>query len=157
LFLVTVGILFLFLPNQGQWWQKIRQPAQHADSPALPRPLPRVQLPTILKQAKNDPAFTEEHPGWTRYQTDSLEFRLFREGESLRAIQVICLNDKTITDEFFHSFVRELSSEEAPPLTGTGKNNGIAVERGLQSTGAEYQIYRQIANGGIRGFVVALP
>jgi hypothetical protein len=155
--LLAVGILFLLLSVKGQWLQNSRQSTQLAKRPIPVKTLPRVQLPTILKQTKTDPAFTKEHPGWTRQQTDALEFRLFRKGESLRAVQVICLNGATVTDEFFHSFVRELSGEDPPLLIKTGEINGFDLESGTKSNGFEFQVYRQIGSNGIRAFVVVLP
>ena len=155
--LLSVGILFLLLPDRRQWWKESRQPAQQEKEPMPAMTLPRVQLPTIMRQAKKDPSFTENHPGWARYQTDALEYRLYTVGKTLRAVQVICLNGGSVTDDFFHSFVRELSGREPPPLAVTGEKDGFTLERGINSNGTEYQVYRQTGNKGIRAFVVALP
>lgn len=155
--LLSLGILFLFLAERGVWWRIGSPPAQQMPGPAQAPVLPRLQLPSVMRQAKVDPAYSKEHPGWTRYQSDSLEFRLYREGDSIRAIQVIGLNGGNITEQFFHSFVRELSGGEPPPLTGTGAKDGFSVERGKTGNGTEYQVYRQTGDRRINAFVVALP
>lgn len=155
--LLTMGILFLLLSERGLWRQESRQPTQQTTGPASVPALPRLQLPSVIKQAKVAPAFSKEPPGWTRYQSDTLEFRLYREGDTVRAVQVICLNGGSLTEQFFHSFVRELSGGEPPPLTGTGEKDGFALERGKTGNGTEYQVYRRSGGRRINAFVVALP
>lgn len=112
-------------------------------------------LPAGIPLNSPDPAFSTSHPGWQRYTTDKLDFRVFREGQKIRAIQVIALGEKAIENTFFSSFLRDVARGEKHSLTSAKERNGFYVEQGMAGKVAELLVYRKKPAGEIRAFVVA--
>ena len=121
----------------------------------LPAPAPVTPLPACIPLNSPDPAYSSSHPGWQRYTTEELEFRVFREGAAVRAIQVIARGENEIANSFFMSFLNEVSGGEKHTLQAGKERNGLFVEQGTAGKTAELLVYREKPAGEIRAFVVA--
>ncbi len=120
-------------------------------------PASAIRLPAVVEKAHRDPAYAAAHPGWMRYLTSSLEFRVFRERGALRAVQVIGLTQDAITKPFFRQFVRDLTGTPPPSLSQSTGKDGEVQESGKGGGGAEFLLYHSGRTGRIIAFVVQLP
>jgi hypothetical protein len=113
------------------------------------------RLPSCILANSPDQSYSATHPGWQRYENDVLEFRVYREGPVIKAIQGIGRNGKTISGEFFASFLKETAGIDSFRLHSREKREGSLVEKGLVGSVAEVIVYRNNLNGQIIAFVLA--
>jgi len=113
------------------------------------------QLPSCILVNSLDPSYSATHPGWQRYENNVLEFRVYREGSVIRAIQGIGRHGKTISGEFFASFLKESVGLDSYSLHSTEEREGSLVEKGLVGSIAEVIVYRNNLNRQIIAFVLA--
>ena len=113
------------------------------------------RLPSSLSMASPDAIFSASHPGWQRYNTDSLEFRIFSEGKKVKAFQVIARNRNVIREDFFLSFMREIALGDRFKVHSTDEKGECLVERGYAGNKAEILRYKNKTDGTMSAFVVA--
>ena len=114
-----------------------------------------IRLPTSISMARPDVIFSASHPGWQRYNTDSLEFRIFSEGKRVKAFQVIARNRNMIREDFFSSFMREIALGEQFKVHSTDEKGECLIERGYAGNKAEILRYKNKTDGTMSAFVVA--
>lgn len=112
-------------------------------------------LPSSIPLNSPDRDYPAAHPGWQRYRTESLEFRVFREESAVKAIQVIARREKAITAGFLASFLAEIAGKESFRVQSKGERDGLFVEKGRAGNTADVIIYRRRPAGEIRALVVA--
>jgi len=113
------------------------------------------KLPSVVPLHAPDPAYAAAHPGWQRYQTQALEFRVFREQGAVKAIQVLARQDQPISLDFFLSLMGEIAGEESFKVQAVEARDGYYIERGTAGGAVEVVVYRKKPIGEIRGLVVA--
>ncbi len=121
----------------------------------LKAPVGENRIPSFIRTSSPDPAYSTAHPGWQRYETGAVEMRVFREGAAVKAIQVIARQGKTISGDFFSSFMNEISEKVQLKLLARDEREGCLVEKGLAAGIAEVLIYRNKTGGEMSAFVVA--
>jgi len=121
----------------------------------LKAPVGESRIPSFILTSSPDPAYSTAHPGWQRYETGAVEMRVFREGAAVKAIQVIARQGKTISGDFFSSFMNEISGKVQLKLLARDEREGCLVEKGLAAGVAEVLIYRNKTGGEMSAFVVA--
>jgi len=129
---------------------RISKPAALAKAPVREN-----RIPSFILSSSPDPAYSSAHPGWQRYETGAVEMRVFREGSKIKAIQVIARQGKTISGDFFASFMNEIAGSENLQLLSRDEREGCLVEKGLAAGIAEVLIYRNKPGGEMSAFVVA--
>jgi flagellar FliL protein len=148
-------------------WPKTTAPqktvsAAPAPSTVVPVPAPAAAksvspspLPSFIPAKGRDETFSRRNPGWERYRGNGLEFRLFREAEAVRAVQVIAVGKGGIAESLVTTVLRELTGSE--DRTGPSRHNkdGYLVESAKTSAGGEIVVYRD-KRGKIRGIVLSL-
>jgi hypothetical protein len=122
---------------------------------AAAEPAQKYRLPNSVPLDALDPAYSEAHPGWQRYKGQTLEFRVFRQGGAVRAIQVIAPQGKVIPEQFFGSFLGEIAGKEPLTVQTSESKSGSFIERGTLGSVAEIVMYRQKPAGAMRALVVA--
>lgn len=125
-------------------------------APALPpEPLGKpLQLPSFVPTASLDAAYTRANPGWERYVTAETEYRVFREGSAIRALQAIDLTGKGIPEEFAKKALAEVADlTEAVPRT-TERKGVYLIERSQPSPVTRAVLYRKDPSRQIKAFVV---
>lgn len=116
--------------------------------------VPVVQLPSFVPKGRKDLGYGKAHPGWERYLSDGIEYRLFREGEKLKAVQILARRGRPIPESLLETAVRELTGSGSPIVSSRTKKGGYRRESGRIEGKGEVVVYRK--NGGIRGIVVTL-
>jgi hypothetical protein len=116
---------------------------------------PADRIPSSIPLNYPDKSYSSSHPGWNRYETDAMEFRVFREGGVVRAVQVLARGGKTIPDDFFISFISEISENETFNLHSSDEKGGCIIEKGFAGRVAEVLRYRNKPDGATSAFVVS--
>ena len=133
-----------------------------ADKPlASPPPaqtvLPEQELPKFIPRVAPDSLFALAHPGWERYEAESLEYNIYRERGRIKAIQVMAGITGVITVPFLTSCIRESSGNEEYIKQGEETRNDFKIIRGTLLNKGEVAIYQKMPEGAIRGFVLTMP
>lgn len=116
--------------------------------------VPVAQLPSFVPKGGKDRGYGKAHPGWERYLSNGIEYRLFREGGKLKAVQILARRGSPIPESLLETAVRELTGSGSPIVSSRTKKGGYHRESGRIEGKGEVVVYRK--NGGIRGIVVTL-
>ena len=129
----------------------------------LPAPLPAPssstmqQLPLFMPRVAPDATYGVSHPGWESYHADALRYLVYREKGRIRAIQVLSEGYGSISLAFLKTCIRIASGDELSSIKTTEARDELQVVTGALQNGGEIVIYRSIADGEIRGFVLTFP
>lgn len=117
----------------------------------------KIRLPNFIPIAAEDIRYPSSHPGWQRYQTDAMEFRVFRERGSVKAIQIMARRREPISVAALDSFLGELASNAPYRRLSLEKKDGYLIEKGGLGRTAKVIIYRKAAADEIRALVAVYP
>lgn len=173
---------FLALSFGGVFWYIFKQkphllafiPSPSAPSVAVPsvvappRPVIAVQktvstpiqkpkesvLPTFIPKSGVDAAYALNNPGWERYVDATLEYRLFRVADRIKAIQVLGVNKQVISEQKLKTVLSELLGENQYKEKSSEQKHGYRVTQAVVGNKADLLIYRKKA--ALRAFVVSL-
>lgn len=126
-----------------------------ASAPAAAKAVSPSPLPSFIPAKGRDETFSRRNPGWERYRGNGLEYRLFREAEAVRAVQVIAVGKGGIAESLVPTVLRELTGSEDRTGPSRHSKDGYLVESAKTSTGGEIVVYRD-KRGKIRGIVLSL-
>lgn len=134
----------------------VSRPVVPAVAPEKPA-LPTTRVPSFIPLENPDTSYAAAHPGWQRYESDSLEFRVFRDKDTVKALQVLSKQGKEITDSYLALFLAEIAGNEPfKPLSGVEKD-GYLIEKGPLGNTAKIIVYRKKDSQAIQAFVVSYP
>jgi hypothetical protein len=111
-------------------------------------------LPPLLDGLRLDADYGKTNPGWARYLGASAEYKLFREHDVYRAIQVIALPGQAIPDRLFKRVLLEFGGNDSYRVDSTGKKGDYALEHGTVNGNVGLTIYRRKSDLQMKGFVV---
>ncbi len=170
LLILVVGGLFLLISNRSVSKIKIepdlkKQALVHPPSTAPVQPaisaaksttlaLQPVSLPSFIPKSGHDPEFSAKKPGWVRYVSKNRDYRLFYEKNNLRALQLLAIENSSISVTELQSVIRELIGSEKYKSLRYEKRQGIVLEHGMLQGKQELLIYKRSKKGSIRAFVV---
>ncbi|ACH37228.1 hypothetical protein Gbem_0197 [Citrifermentans bemidjiense Bem] len=132
--------------------QKAAPPAATAAKPAAKRGAER--LPPVLEGTKPDPQYGKTHPGWERYLGLRAEYKLFRENNLYKALQVVSVDGGTISEDLFRRILREFGGADDYRVESSEKKGGYLVEQCSTKGNTALTIYRNHNNRKMKGFVV---
>lgn len=147
---------------KGPAVKKEKQPSVTVAPPAQvryssPRQKQLATLPEIVPVNGRDPKYATTHPGWERYVAEDLEFLVFREGVSIKAIQVIANGPAGIADNRIMALLQQATGSSSFNMTGTRVRNDYNEQQASLPNGGEMIIYRKKSNAQVRGAVISLP
>jgi len=111
-------------------------------------------LPPILSYAKLDTAYGKTHPGWQRYLGSVLEYKLFKEAEVYRAMQVLARKHEPIPAPLFKRILQEFGGTDSYRLEPAGEKGKYLVEKGETKNGVAITLYRNKADHRMKAFVL---
>lgn len=111
-------------------------------------------LPSCIKSEWRDPGYSVTHPGWERYVSPDLEFRVYREDSAIKALQVVSRGDTGISAEFPVSLLREFGYSAPLPVGVHEKRESFVVKRVVIKGVAELATYREEGHEPIRAMVL---
>lgn len=119
-----------------------------------PHVLPvKIHLPSCIPLEAEDAGYSSRHPGWQRYHTESTEFRAFREGDSIKAIQAMALQKEPLPDWILDAFIGT-SGKTFYSITSKENKDGYQIEKGRLGNRADIVTYRKMPTGELRAVVV---
>lgn len=132
--------------------QKAAPPPPAAAKPTAKRGAER--LPPVLEGTKPDPHYGKTHPGWERYLGLRAEYKLFRENNLYKALQVVPIAGGTISEDLFRRILREFGGAEDYRVESSDKKGGYLVEQCSTKGNTALTIYRNHNDRKMKGFVV---
>lgn len=110
-----------------------------------------------IPRDRPDAGYAAAHPGWERFTSDTMDFRVFRESGAVKAIQIIALGKGALSDAYVAERIRDVSGNNAYQVGFRADKDGFLVEKGSAKGNIELAIYRKRPSGEIRALVIALP
>lgn len=111
-------------------------------------------LPSFIPRDGLDRKYGAANPGWERYMGVVTEFKVFREGASIKAIQVIDRGGHGIPENFMKSALAQLAGTSSFVPASSEKRDGYEIQRGQLAANLNAVFYRNAKGGMLRAFVV---
>jgi hypothetical protein len=111
-------------------------------------------LPAFVPRDGFDRRYGAANPGWERYMGLVTEFKVFREGTVIKAIQVIDKGGRGIPEGFMKSALAQLAGNSPFVQDSSEKRDGYQIQRGRLAANLNAVFYRDAQGGGLRAFVV---
>ena len=115
------------------------------------------KLPSFIPREGFDPAYGANKRGWERYVSPRLEYLIYRENGSFRALQVIALQQEAIDPPLVSSLLRELCGDTTCVIVSSSSHDDYLIEQGKSPRGMEVSFYKKKGTGETRGVVISLP
>ena len=132
--------------------------AENRTNMAQTKPLQTVgrlsTLPDFIPRSALDKSFSTTNPGWERYKGYVTEFKVFRDGTSIKAIQVIDRGGKGVPESFMKAALRQVSKNPTFIVESTEKKEGYEIQRGRVTDNLKVMYYRDDQGGKLRAFVL---
>ena len=111
-------------------------------------------LPSFLRSDWRDPLYPSQHPGWERFLSPEVDFRLFREKGMIKALQGISRNQAGISETFLVDLLKQCGFNGPLPQGTVKLKNGILVKSIVLPGGAELVTYQEREAPHLKGFVL---
>jgi hypothetical protein len=112
------------------------------------------ELPDFIPRSALDKTYTSANPGWERYKGQVTEFKVFREGTSIKAIQVIDRGGNGVPESFMRAALRQVSKNPTFVMESSEKKEGYEIQRGHTAENLKVMYYRDDQGGKLRAFVL---
>lgn len=157
--IALVAILFYFLAGGKKQQAKtitIKPAPVSAQSAAKQTPAPPrlTRLPAFIPAQGMDAAYGKSHPGWEKYVTSKLEFKVYRERDYIKALQVIDLSGGTITEAYFKDVLKEVVGDSNYAVATKAEKGNYLIEKGSVSAVGRIITYRDKSSLHLKGFVI---
>jgi CheY-like chemotaxis protein len=123
-------------------------------APSAPPKAGLKALPPLLAGVRVDPAYSKEHPGWQRFIGSRAEYRLFKQGDLYRAMQVLAQKRQSIPEELFKKVLLEFGGAQSYLLESREKKGPYLIERGAAKGNLALTIYRNNKDLAVKGLVL---
>lgn len=127
-----------------------RQKEQSKAVPASPR---LSELPDFIPRSGLDKEYGKTNPGWERYKGSVTEFKVYRENNTIKAIQVIDRGGQGVPESFMKGVLKQLSSKPVFLMESSEKKDGYEIQRGQIADNLKVVYYRDEKGGRLRAFV----
>ncbi|KAB0671312.1 hypothetical protein F6V30_01635 [Oryzomonas sagensis] len=112
------------------------------------------KLPDFIPRYGADKSYGAANPGWERYKGQVTEFKVFREKETIKAIQVIDRGGQGVPESFMRGVLHQVVKKPAFVLEATEKKDGYEIQRGRIADNLKVVYYRDERGGRLRAFVM---
>ena len=123
-------------------------------APAAYSEAPLTSLPDFIPRDGFDKKFGAANPGWERYKGRVTEFKVLREGNAIKAIQILDQGGKGVPESFMKSVLRQVAEKPVPKLEVTEKKDGYEIQRGSITEKIKVVYYRDENGGTLRALVL---
>ena len=138
------AVLTAIAENRGS-----KSPVIAAPSGARP-----TSLPDFIPRNGLDKTFSAANPGWERYKGRVTEFKVLREAQAIKAIQIIDRGGDGVPESFVKGVVRQVTQNPALSVESEEKKDGYEIQRGRISENIGVVYYRDENGGKLRAFVL---
>ena len=125
-----------------------------SQAPAVSSGARLTSLPDFIPRYGFDKPFSAANPGWERYKGQVTEFKVFREGQAIKAIQVIDRGGNGVPESFMKSVLRQVVKNPALKTDSSEKKEGYEIQRGRIADNIKVVYYRDENGGKLRAFVL---
>jgi hypothetical protein len=125
--------------------------APAAAAPTAARP---TNLPDFIPRYGFDKPFSAANPGWERYKGQVTEFKVLREGQAIKAIQVIDRGGQGVPESFMKGVLRQVTKNPNLKTETSEKKEGYEIQRGRIADNIKVVYYRDENGGKLRAFVM---
>ena len=113
-----------------------------------------TNLPDFIPRAGVDKQFSTANPGWERYKGKVTEFKVLREAQAIKAIQVIDRGGQGVPESFMKGVLRQVTKNPVLTTESSEKKEGYEIQRGRISDTIKVVYYRDDKGGKLRAFVM---
>lgn len=111
-------------------------------------------LPDFIPRYALDKSYGQANPGWERYKGQVTEFKVYREGGAIKAIQVLDRGGNGVPESFMKAALRQVSKNPAVVMETTEKKEGYEIQKGQTADNLKVMFYRDDQGGKLRAFVL---
>lgn len=111
-------------------------------------------LPSFLRSEWLDASYASQHPGWERYVSPEVDFRIFREKGTIKAFQGIARSRKGVSEAFLAKILAQLGLNGPSPDGKEVLKNGFLVKSFVFPGVAELVTYHEQGGTEIKAFVL---
>lgn len=112
-------------------------------------------LPDFIPGAGYDKQFSAANPGWERYKGRVTEFKVLREGKSIKAIQIVDRGGQGVPESFMKGALRQVTKNPVFKAESSEKKDGYEIQRGRIAENIKVVYYRDENGGKLRAFVLS--
>lgn len=122
--------------------------------PNIPAPQPTQRpAPSFIGPVTLDPAYGKSHPGWERYMGAGNDFKIYREGGVLKALQVIAKGED-IPHPLLKRVLSGFAGLDGYRVKSRGQQEHYLVERGEGDRGVGVIVYRRKSDLRMKALVL---
>lgn len=111
-------------------------------------------LPDFIPRNGLDKQFSAANPGWERYRGQATEFKVLRESQAIKAIQIIDRGGQGVSESFMKGVLGEVTKNPVLAIDSTEKKEGYEIRRGRIAENIKVVYYRDASGGKLRAFVL---
>jgi hypothetical protein len=111
---------------------------------------------SFLNNAKVDSRYGTSHPGWERYLTSSIEYRVFRDKGNIKALQVIGRSGASLSTEMVKKVVREITGATNYNIDSKAEEGDYFIEKGIVPPKGKLILYRRKPEQKVNALVIYL-
>ena len=112
-------------------------------------------LPPMLEGTRLDADYGKSHPGWVRYIGKRAEYKLFKEAELYRAMQVMAVGGGTLSNDLFKRVLREFGGGmDRCRVESSTRKGDYVVEQCATTGSAAVTVYRNKSDHKMKALVV---
>lgn len=111
-------------------------------------------LPDFIPRNGLDKQFSAANPGWERYRGQATEFKVLRESQAIKAIQIIDRGGQGVPESFMKGVLGEVTKNPVLAIDSTEKKEGYEIRRGRIAGNIKVVYYRDANGGKLRAFVL---
>jgi hypothetical protein len=138
--------------------EKQAAPKATTENPGQKSPVPtnlRLKaLPGFIPLQGLDNKFSETHPGWQRFEGKGTEFKVFRESQTIKAIQVIDRSGNGMRESFMKNVLSQVARDPVIIVDTSEKKSGYEIQRGRVAETITAVYYRDEIGGRLCAFVL---
>jgi hypothetical protein len=123
-------------------------------APVVPSGARLTSLPDFIPRYALDKQFSAANPGWERYKGQVTEFKVFREAQGIKAIQIIDRGGKGLPESFMKAVIRQVAKNPVLTIDSSEKKEGYEIQHGHISENTKVVYYRDETGGILRAFVL---
>ena len=111
-------------------------------------------LPDFIPRNGLDKQFSAANPGWERYRSQTTEFKVLREAQAIKAIQIIDRGGQGVSEPFMKSVLGQVAKNPVLAIDFTEKKESYEIKRGRIAENIKVVYYRDAGGGKLRAFVL---
>ena len=111
-------------------------------------------LPRFIPVYGLDKNYSAAHPGWELYQGSDTEFKVQKEAQKIKSIQVLDQSVNGLSDQFLKRAFGQLVKNPSFGIYTSEQKDGYKIQRGRMADNVKVVYYRDVKTGILRAFAL---